>query len=55
MELLRGIHNIKAEHRGCVLSIGVGFNKSDGIHLGCSALLLCLLKLMLTAIIENNS
>jgi len=30
MELLRGIHNIHAAHRGCVLSIG----NFDGIHLG---------------------
>lgn len=30
MELLRGIHNINADHRGCVLSIG----NFDGIHLG---------------------
>ncbi|MCG6201748.1 bifunctional riboflavin kinase/FAD synthetase [Psychromonas antarctica] len=35
MELLRGIHNIKAGHRGCVLSIG----NFDGIHLGHSAVL----------------
>ena len=35
MELLRGIHNIKADHRGCVLSIG----NFDGIHLGHSAVL----------------
>jgi hypothetical protein len=52
MELLRGLHNLKKEHSGCVLSIGVGFNKSNGIHLDCSA---CLLKLQLTAIIGKNS
>ena len=34
MELLRGIHNLKAKHRGCVLSIGVGFDNSNGVHLG---------------------
>ena len=33
MELLRGIHNINTQHKGCVLSVGVGFNMSDGIHL----------------------
>lgn len=35
MELLRGLHNLKAEHRGCVLSIG----NFDGVHLGHSAVL----------------
>lgn len=30
MELIRGIHNIKAHHYGCVLSIG----NFDGVHLG---------------------
>ena len=35
MELLRGIHNIKDDHRGCVLSIG----NFDGIHLGHGAVL----------------
>ncbi len=35
MELLRGIHNLKAKHRGCVLSIG----NFDGVHLGHSAVL----------------
>ena len=33
MKLLRGIHKINAEHKNCVLKIGVGFNLSDGIHL----------------------
>jgi riboflavin kinase/FMN adenylyltransferase len=35
MELLRGLHNLKAKHRGCVLSIG----NFDGIHLGHRAVL----------------
>ncbi|MFH0264514.1 bifunctional riboflavin kinase/FAD synthetase [Vibrio rumoiensis] len=30
MELIRGIHNIKTHHSGCVLSIG----NFDGVHLG---------------------
>ncbi|NAW58913.1 MULTISPECIES: bifunctional riboflavin kinase/FAD synthetase [unclassified Vibrio] len=30
MELIRGIHNIKASHHGCVLTIG----NFDGVHLG---------------------
>ena len=30
MELIRGIHNLKADHKGCVLSIG----NFDGVHLG---------------------
>jgi riboflavin kinase/FMN adenylyltransferase len=30
MELIRGIHNIKADHYGCVLSVG----NFDGVHLG---------------------
>ncbi|MCK5818055.1 MAG: bifunctional riboflavin kinase/FAD synthetase [Psychromonas sp.] len=30
MELIRGIHNLRAEHKGCVLSIG----NFDGVHLG---------------------
>ncbi|HBV74795.1 MULTISPECIES: bifunctional riboflavin kinase/FAD synthetase [Vibrio] len=30
MELIRGIHNIKSHHQGCVLSIG----NFDGVHLG---------------------
>lgn len=30
MELIRGIHNIKARHYGCVLTIG----NFDGVHLG---------------------
>lgn len=35
MELVRGIHNLKQQHQGCVLSIG----NFDGIHLGHSAVL----------------
>ncbi|KJR31982.1 riboflavin biosynthesis protein RibF [Vibrio navarrensis] len=30
MELIRGIHNIRSQHRGCVLTIG----NFDGVHLG---------------------
>ncbi|CAM3732765.1 bifunctional riboflavin kinase/FAD synthetase [Rheinheimera salexigens] len=35
MELIRGLHNIKAEHHGCVLTIG----NFDGVHLGHQAVL----------------
>lgn len=35
MQLIRGIHNIRAEHRGCVLTIG----NFDGVHLGHQAVL----------------
>lgn len=35
MELIRGIHNIKPHHQGCVLSIG----NFDGVHLGHQQLL----------------
>lgn len=35
MELVRGIHNLKQQHKGCVLSIG----NFDGIHLGHKAVL----------------
>tara|TARA_R110001583_G_scaffold6618_3_gene33562 strand:+ start:2664 stop:3593 length:930 start_codon:yes stop_codon:yes gene_type:complete len=40
MELVRGIHNLKSQHKGCVLSIG----NFDGIHLGHQAVLTRLLK-----------
>lgn len=35
MELIRGLHNIRPQHHGCVLTIG----KFDGIHLGHQAVL----------------
>ncbi|MEF1175020.1 adenylyltransferase/cytidyltransferase family protein, partial [Vibrio sinaloensis] len=35
MELIRGIHNIKSHHSGCVLTIG----NFDGVHLGHQAVL----------------
>lgn len=35
MELLRGTHNLKSAHKGCVLSIG----NFDGVHLGHKAVL----------------
>ena len=35
MELIRGLHNIRDKHRGCVLTIG----KFDGVHLGHQAVL----------------
>jgi riboflavin kinase/FMN adenylyltransferase len=35
VELIRGLHNIRDEHRGCVLTIG----KFDGVHLGHQAVL----------------
>lgn len=35
MELIRGIYNLKPEHRGCVATIG----NFDGVHLGHQALL----------------
>lgn len=41
MELIRGLHNIRAKHRGCVATVG----KFDGIHLGHHAVLSQLLTL----------
>lgn len=35
MQLIRGLHNIRPQHKGCVLSIG----KFDGVHLGHQAVL----------------
>jgi riboflavin kinase/FMN adenylyltransferase len=35
VELIRGLHNIRDKHRGCVLTIG----KFDGVHLGHQAVL----------------
>ncbi len=35
MELIRGLHNIRSHHKGCVLTIG----NFDGVHLGHQALL----------------
>jgi riboflavin kinase/FMN adenylyltransferase len=35
MELIRGLHNLKARHRGCVASIG----NFDGVHLGHQAII----------------
>lgn len=35
MELIRGLHNIRDKHKGCVLTIG----KFDGVHLGHQAVL----------------
>ncbi len=35
MELIRGLHNLRSEHRGCVTTIGA----FDGVHLGHRAVL----------------
>ena len=46
MELIRGIHNIRPQHFGCVLTIG----NFDGVHLGNAAVL----KGLLADAKENN-
>ena len=35
MELIRGVHNLRSRHRGCVATIG----NYDGVHLGHRAVL----------------
>ena len=35
MELVRGLHNLRPEHRGCAATIG----SFDGVHLGHQAVL----------------
>jgi riboflavin kinase/FMN adenylyltransferase len=40
MQLIRGIHNIQAEHHGCVLTIG----NFDGVHLGHARVIKALIK-----------
>lgn len=35
MELIRGLHNLRAEHRGCAITIG----NFDGVHLGHQAVI----------------
>ncbi|MBP6682383.1 MAG: bifunctional riboflavin kinase/FAD synthetase [Halioglobus sp.] len=39
MELIRGLHNMRPRHRGCVLTIGA----FDGVHLGHQAVIMHLL------------
>lgn len=46
MNIIRGLHNLKPEHRGCALTIG----NFDGVHLGHQALL----KLLAEQARENN-
>ena len=41
MQFIRGLHNLRDEHRGCVLTIG----NFDGIHLGHQALLKLLVEM----------
>lgn len=40
MQLIRGLHNLRQQHRGCVLTIG----KFDGVHLGHQAVLSSLIE-----------
>ena len=40
MELIRGLHNVRARHAGCVLTIGA----FDGLHLGHREIIRCLLE-----------
>ena len=35
MELIRGLHNLRPKHRGCVATIGA----FDGVHLGHQAVI----------------
>ena len=35
MELIRGLHNLKSRHRGCVATLG----NFDGVHLGHQAVI----------------